>query len=339
MRAIVITRYGGPEVLQVQERPTPEPMAGEVQIAVKASGINFADLMARMGLYPEAPKPPSVVGYEVAGVVSAVGLGVTRLKVGDRVLAPTTFGGYADTVVVRQMNAVPLPDGLGFAEAAAIPVNYMTAYHCLHHVGSLKAGENVFIQSAAGGVGLAAIDLVLAAGARPIGLASESKHDFLRERGCVDLVGRNENLFEGIKHLTDKKGIDIFLDSEGGPGLQTSYNMLRAGGRLVTFGASSLVTDSRRDLVGTLLKLLITPRFKPMDLMKENRAVAGVNMKTLAEHAPDVVASHLKTLMGMYAEGKLRPYVDRAFPPEEAGAAHQYIHDRKSKGKVVIAWP
>lgn len=338
MRAIVITRHGGPEVLQIQERPDPTPRAGEVQIRVRASGINFADLMARMGLYPEAPKPPSVVGYEVAGEVSALGAGVGNVKVGDRVLAPTMFGGYAEKVVVPAMSAFKMPEGMDFAEAAAIPVNYMTAYHMLHHVGSLKAGEFVLIQAAAGGVGLAVIDLALAAGAIPIGLASESKHEFLRERGAECLISRDEDLFEAVKKYTDKRGVDLVLDSEGGPGLQDSYNMLRSGGRLISFGASSLAMGNRRDMFGALSRLLRTPKFKPLTLMKENRGVIGVNMNTLSQRAPDIVAREMQSLLAMHAAGQIRPHVDKQFAPEEAGAAHQYLHDRKNKGKVVIAW-
>lgn len=339
MRAIVITRHGGPEVLQIREQPDPAPRAGEVQIRVRASGVNFADLMARLGLYPDAPKPPSVVGYEVAGEVSAVGAGVDRVRVGDRVLAPTMFGGYAEKVVVPAMGAFALPEGMDFPEAAAIPVNYMTAYHMLHHMGSLKPGEVVLIQAAAGGVGLAAIDMCLAAGAIPIGIASESKHDFLRERGVERLIGREEDLFEGVKRHTEKRGVDIVLDSEGGPGLQDSYNMLRSGGRLVNFGASSLVTGSRREIFKVLVRLMRTPKFKPLTLMNENRGVLGVNMNSLSKRAPELVAKEMQALLAMHAEGKIRPHVDRTFGPEEAGAAHQYIHDRKNKGKVVIVWP
>lgn len=339
MRAIVIPRPGGPEVLTVEERPDPQPGPGEVRIRVRASGVNFADLMARMGLYPDAPPTPSVVGYEVSGVIDMIGPEVTDVAVGDRVLAPCMFGGYAEQVVVPEVAAVKMPEGMSFEVGAAIPVNYATAYHMLHHMGSVKAGEYVFVQAAAGGVGLAATDLAFAAGARVVALASASKFDFLRSRGVTDLVSRDEDQFEAIKRYTDKRGVDLYLDSEGGPGLRDSYSMLRSGGRLVCFGASSLVRNNKRDLLWAGVWFLGTPRFSPITLMNDNRAVLGVNMNTLSKRAPDLVAQEIRALLRLYEEGKLHPHVDLTVPPERAAEAHQYIHDRKNKGKVLIVWP
>ncbi len=156
MRALVITEHGPPEVLRVQDRPDPEPGSGEVRVSVKAAGINFADLMARMGLYPEAPKPPSVVGYEFAGEVESLGDGVEDLAVGDRVIGGCRFGGYAELVCVGSDQLVPLPDDWSFEEGAALPVNYATAYAGLVRYGSLMEGERVLLHAAAGGVGIAA---------------------------------------------------------------------------------------------------------------------------------------------------------------------------------------
>jgi NADPH:quinone reductase-like Zn-dependent oxidoreductase len=339
MRAIVITRHGGPGVLQVQEKPDPAVGAGEVRFRVKRSGINFADLMARLGLYPDAPPVPCVVGYEVSGVVEAVGAGVTHLAPGMRVLALCMFGGYADTVVVPAHFAQRMPEGMGFDEGAALPVNYGTAYHMLHHMGALKAGETVFVQSAAGGVGVAAIDLINAAGGRVIGLASSSKHDFLRRRGVTDLVGRNEDPYAAIKRLTNGRGVDLFLDSEGGPDLRRAYGALGPGGRLICFGVSSLLSGAHANKLQAAWGFLMTPRFNPFDLMNDNRAVIGVNMNSFGKQAPEIFQREMAALMGMYAKGLLKPHVDATFPPERAGEAHQYMHDRKNKGKVVIVWP
>ncbi|HSD11141.1 MAG TPA: alcohol dehydrogenase catalytic domain-containing protein, partial [Candidatus Binatia bacterium] len=175
MRQVWITRVGPPEVLELREAPDPTPMPGEVQIRVRASGINFADIMARLGLYPDSPKLPAVVGYEVAGDVAAVGAGVTR-AVGEKVFAITRFGGYSDVVCVPEAQAVPLSDGMTYEEGAAIPVNYLTAYQMLIQMGALKSGERVLVHSAAGGVGLAALDLCRIHGAEVIGTASASKH-------------------------------------------------------------------------------------------------------------------------------------------------------------------
>jgi NADPH:quinone reductase-like Zn-dependent oxidoreductase len=339
MRAIVIPRHGGPEVLRLQERPDPVPGPGEVLIDVKASGINFADLMARMGLYPDAPPPPCVVGYEVAGLVAALGPGVTGWAVGDRVLAPTMFGGYASKAVAPALGLTRLAEGMSFAQGAALPVNYATAYHLLHHMGALKPGETVYIGAAAGGVGLAAVDLVLAAGGRPVGQASQSKHAFLRERGVNALIGRDEAALAGVRRLTGGRGVDLYLDSEGGPGLKDAYAALAPGGRLLMFGVSSLAPGSRRNVFVALVGLLRMPRFKPVELMNDNKGVLGVNMNTLGKAAPELMARHMAALMALYDRGALRPHVDAEFPPERAGEAHQLIHDRKNRGKVVITWP
>ena len=184
MRAVVITKHGDLSVLQVQERPDPPPPGpGQVRIAVRAAGVNFADHLARVGLYPEAPKPPAVVGYEVAGTIDAVGDGVDPARVGQRVFAGTRFGGYAEIVNVQAADAVPLPDTLSFEQGAAIPVNYATAWAALHGYGSLRAGERVLIHAAAGGVGIAAIQLAKAAGAEVHGTASPGKHKATRRAG------------------------------------------------------------------------------------------------------------------------------------------------------------
>src|SRR5262245_58962604 len=189
MRQVWITRTGGPEVLQVREAPDPEPGQGEVRIRVKASGVNFADTMARVGLYPDAPKPPCVVGYEVSGVVDKLGPGADGPAPGTRVVAPTRFTGYSDTVVVPSIQASPLPDALSFEKAAAITVNYLTAYLMLVRLGNLQKGDTVLVHAVAGGVGQAALQICRHRGATVIGTASPSKHERLKSLGvahCID---------------------------------------------------------------------------------------------------------------------------------------------------------
>jgi NADPH:quinone reductase-like Zn-dependent oxidoreductase len=183
VRAVVLTGHGGFDVLQVQEHPEPVPRPGQVRIDVRAAGVNFAEHMARQGLYADAPEPPCVLGYEVAGVVEAVGEGVDAPAVGDRVMAGCRFGGYAERVVVGAGDLVPVPEGLSFAEAAAIPVNYATAWAGLLGFGSLREGERVLVQAAAGGVGIAATQIAKRHGAEVWGTASASKQGRLRELG------------------------------------------------------------------------------------------------------------------------------------------------------------
>src|SRR5713101_3405014 len=191
MRAIYISRYGGPDVLEVREQPDPVPGSGEVRVRVRAVGLNFSELMARQGLYPDAPKPPCVVGYEAAGVVDAIGEGApSDLAVGTRVIALTRFGAHAEAIAVSATQIHRIPDGMSFEEAAALPVVYLTAYHILFRTASLRPGSRVLVHMAGGGVGLAALQLCRTVpGVVVFGTASAAKHAFLREQGfdhCID---------------------------------------------------------------------------------------------------------------------------------------------------------
>ena len=201
MRAVVITKHGDPSVLQVQQRPDPPPPGtGQLRIAVRAAGVNFADHLARVGLYPDAPKLPAVVGYEVAGTVEAVGDGVDPSRLGERVLAGTRFGGYAEIVNVSASDSVALPDPVSFEQGAAVPVNYATAWAVLHGYGSLRAGERVRrIHAAAGGVGIAAVQFAKAAGAEVHGTASPGKHQKLAELGVDRAIDyRRDGWWKGL---------------------------------------------------------------------------------------------------------------------------------------------
>src|SRR5262249_3813345 len=234
-------RYGAPDVLMARDVPSSSPNAGEVRIAVRAAGVNFADVLARVGLYPDAPKPPLVVGYEVAGMVGAVGGGVTRFSLGDRVVAPTRFGGYASEVVVHQGYVFPFHVDLSDAEAAALPVNYLTALIALYRMANIVAGETVLIHGAGGGVGIAAIQLARLRRATVIGTASSSKHDTLRSLGVEHLVDyRTADVAREVRRITGDRGVDVVLDPLGGQSFATSYRLLAPLGRLVMYGVSAI---------------------------------------------------------------------------------------------------
>ena len=337
MRQVWITRVGPPEVLEIREAADPEPKPGEVLIRVRACGVNFADIMARLGLYPDAPRLPAVVGYEVAGDIAAVGAGVTR-TIGEKVFATTRFGGYSDAVCVSAAQAVPLPEGMSYAQGAAIPVNYLTAYQMLIQMGSLKTGERVLVHSAAGGVGLAAIDLCLIHGAEVIGTASAAKHAFLRERGVAHLVDYTTEDYEAeVRRLTRGQGVHIVLDAMGGDHWRKGYRCLAPTGRLVMFGFSNAATGKTRSIVSFLLAALKTPwfSFPPPRLMNDNKALVGVNLGHMWDEA-DLLRAWLSQLLEWYGQGKIHPTVGESFPLAEAAAAHHYIQDRKNIGKVVL---
>src|SRR3954453_8266420 len=226
MRAVVLTGHGGPEVLQVQERPDPLVGPGEVRIAVKAAGINFADTMARVGLYPDAPKPPCVLGYEVAGEIESVGDGVDSLKPGDRVMAGTRFGGQAELVTVPAEQALPFPDDWSFEQATAVPVNYATAYVALVTMGGLRAGERALIHAAAGGVGTAAAQIAKAIGAEIFGTASAAKHDAIRAQGVDHPIDYRTQDFEAeVRRITDGQGVDVIIDATGPTNFRKDYRL------------------------------------------------------------------------------------------------------------------
>jgi len=334
VRQLLIPRYGPPSVLTVREAPDPSVTGGAVRIRVAAAGINFADLMARLGLYPDAPKPPCVVGYEVAGVVDAVGHGVAAPRIGDRVVALTRFGGYSDVVVVPSGQVFPLPTGWTFEEGAALPVTYLTAHHMLVRVAAAQKGETVLIHAAAGGVGLAVGELARILELRVLGLASASKHDVLRSNGMEPLDRRDANWPATVRRLAPR-GVDIVLDAVGGTSWRQGYALLAPAGRLVCYGASELSTGTTRNLLSVVWKAVRWPRFGPIGLMNDNRTVAGVNVGHLWSEE-SLLRPQIEQLLRYASEGRIRPRVDRTFPLAEGAAAHQYIHERRNIGKVVL---
>jgi NADPH:quinone reductase-like Zn-dependent oxidoreductase len=337
MKQVVVTRHGAPRVLRVREVEDPRVGPGQVRIRVFAAGVNFADLLARMGLYSDAPRPPCVVGFEVAGVVDDVGADVFHLKHGTRVAAVIPHGGYSESVVAPAVAVFPLPESLPFETAAALPVNYLTAWLMLVHLGNLHKGQHVLIHSAGGGVGLAAVQLCRWRGAAVIGVASGHKHARLRSMGirhCVD--SRTDDFEQEVQRLTDGRGVDIVLDAAGGPSLNKSYRCLAPLGRLFSYGVSSLAPGKRRRLTSLLLGTLRMPRFHPMKLMNQNRGVFGVHLGHLGDQ-PVLLRNAMERLLTLTAAGTLAPVVDRVFPFEEAKAAHTYIHEHKNFGKVLLS--
>jgi NADPH:quinone reductase-like Zn-dependent oxidoreductase len=317
-------------VLAVQERPDPPLATGEVRIEVAAAGINFADVMARMGLYPDAPKPPCVIGYEAAGSVLELGEGVSGLQTGQRVVAGTKFGGYASQVVVPATDVVPLPDSLTFQQGAAIPVNYVTAWAALIRYGALQRGERVLVHAAAGGVGIAATQIARRTGAEVYGTASPSKHERIRELGVEHALDYTKPGWE-----REVPPMDVILDAVAGKSFRTSYSLLRPGGRLVAFGASSLVSGQRRNVITALRTVLRMPRFNLIRQMSESKAVIGLNMLTLWKDR-QTLEPWIAPLREMIDDGTIKPVVAGEFSFQEAGAAHTMITERRNVGKVVL---
>lgn len=342
MRQVWIPRAGAPDVLEVREAPTPAPGPGEVLVAVEAAGINFADILARKGLYPDAPDLPAVVGYEVGGTVAAVGPGVESVAEGDPVLALTRFGGYSSHLVVPEAGLFCRPEGMSAEAGAALPVTYLTAFQMMVVMGGVRHARElggrrvrVLVHGASGGVGTACADLGRVYGAELFGAASPGKHAYVRERGYDHAIDyRREGWTDEVMDLSGGEGMDLVLDPIGGRHWAKSLDVLAPSGRLVMYGVSS-VTEGGRLAFAKLAFGIPWLRFNPVRLINANRGVMGVNLGHLWR-AQDRVGSWARALLGLYERGDVRPHVDRTFSFDEAAEAHRYIEDRKNRGKVLL---
>jgi synaptic vesicle membrane protein VAT-1 len=341
MRAAVIRQYGPPEVFALQDSPDPQPKPGELLIRVKSIGVNFADLLARIGFYATAPKPPFVPGLEVAGVVEKLGDGARSadgdsLRPGDAVAALTNFTGYAEWVTVPANHAFRLPAGMSFDEAAAIPVNYLTAYHSIYVMGNMLPGDRILIHGGAGGVGIAAIQLAKARGLRIFATGGPAKQETLRKLGVDHAIDHEKDDFVEVLKKYAPEGIEMVMDPIGGKSFSRSYGCLGSTGRLVIYGFSTVVKpNGKRDLIGAAKAMLETPRFHPLKLLEKNVSVMGVNLGGL-QSRPALLRSEMADLLQLYTAGKIKPVVGKKFPLADAAAAHHYIHDRKNIGKVLL---
>ena len=336
MRAIVTTSNGDVSVMKVEDRADPAPAKGEVLVRVKAAGLNFADILARQGLYPDGPPKPCVMGYEASGIVESVGEGVDSGWVGKPVIAMTRFNGQAELLAVPEMQMFEKPSKLSFEEGAAIPVNYLTAWALLVTMGGLKKDEAVLIHNAGGGVGLAALDIAKHIGARTFGTASAAKHPFLKERGLDHAIDyRNQDWLPVLMDLTNGRGVELVIDPLGGKNWQKSYRALRATGRMGMFGMSVASASGIRGKARALKAIIQMPRFSPIALINRNRAVFGLNLGHMWGEGQKVAQWTEEIIRGV-GEGWVRPHVDHAFPFEQIADAHRYMEGRKNIGKVVL---
>jgi synaptic vesicle membrane protein VAT-1 len=336
LRAAVIPRNGAPDVFRIEDRPMPEPAAGEVLIRVRAAGVNFADVLGRLGLYPDAPKLPYVPGYEVAGIVERTAPDVAGMPEGARVIAITAFNGYSEYVTAPAWRVFPAPAALSDAEAAGVAVTYLTAAIALYRMANVAAGETVLIHNAGGGVGIAAAQLAALRRARLIGTASAAKHPALQRFGFEHLIDyRTEAVVDQVKRLTGGRGVDVVLDPLGGASFAESYALLAPLGRLVMFGVSRVAPSRTRDYLTIAKTLWAMPRFKAFSLINRNRGVFGLNVGHLWGER-DQLAPLVRMLMQEFEAGRLTPVVARTFPLERAADAHAYIQARQNIGKVVL---
>jgi NADPH:quinone reductase-like Zn-dependent oxidoreductase len=336
VRKVILTRRGGPEVLRLESAADPAPKEGELRIAVKAAGVNFADVLMRQGVYPGARKTPCVPGYEIAGVVDEVGQGVNPIWVGRRVLALTNYDGYADAHVIDANRVLPIPADLDFTSAAALPLNYVTAWVLLIVMGSLRSDQTVLIHNAGGGVGLAALDIARHTGARALGTASPGKHAFLMERGLDHAIDyRRKSWPDEISDLTQGRGLDLIVDPLGPKSWKQSIRLLGPTGRLGMFGISDASAQGLSGKLRLLLGFATSPSYASPRLITGNRGVFGCNIHRMYESRARLNRWLGKVLEGVES-GWARPHVDRTFPLEAAGEAQSWMEARRNTGKVVL---
>lgn len=334
-----VTRFGGTDALQLREFPISPMLEHEVRIQVTAIGLNFADIMMRMGLYPEAPKIPFTPGYEIAGKVLEVGSKVNAFQPGDRVLGACRFGGYTTEVVMPAFQVRKIPKGITDEEAASIPVNFMTAWIALEELARVRKGDRVAIQSAAGGVGLAAVQIAVRAGAEVTGLVSaQAKASAILGFGAKKVLTYD---FWNQEKNSDTTDFDIILDSTGGASLKLNFQRLAAGGRLINYGASSIVGGPKRSLKAILEFVYHTTFFTPYKLMMGNKGVFGLNLLQFFEGTPDskktrLLLHALDQVLAGFSDGSFKATVGKTFPLEKAGEAHNWLQSRSNIGKVVL---
>jgi NADPH2:quinone reductase len=322
MKAVLCRQYGPPETLVVEELPSPRPGAGEVVVRMKAASVNFPDVLIIQNKYQFKPPLPFSPGSEMAGVVKEVGEGIRNVKPGDRVIAFTTYGAFAEEVKVEAGRLVPIPEGMDFATASAFLLTYGTSDHALRDRGGLRRGETLAVLGAAGGVGLAAIEIGKALGAHVIACASSAdKLEVCREHGADALVNyATEDLRERIREITAGRGVDVVYDAVGGPYTEPALRATAWRGRLLVVGFAA----------GEIPKI-------PLNLpLLKGCAIVGVFWGEFARREPRAFAESIAQLGAWYREGKLRPHVSQILPLEKAAEALRLMAERRVKGKVVL---
>ncbi|WP_228281429.1 quinone oxidoreductase family protein [Rubrobacter marinus] len=322
MKAIRVEEFGDPSVMQLTEVERPKPGEGEVLIEVKSAGVNYADTMRRQNQYVVRQELPFIPGSEVAGVVSALGSGAEDVSEGDRVVTLLGTDGYAEYAVAPARNLIPIPEGMGFDEAAAIPLQGMTAYHVIKTSGALQEGESLLVHAAAGGVGYLAVQMakLLGAGTVIATASTQEKLDLARELGADVLINYTEEDWpQKVKEATDGKGADVIMEMVGGDFPQKNLSCLNAFGRMVVFGAAS---GDRGSLV-------------PAALMKKNHVVAGFYLPQIMRR-PELFGPSMKELLGWISSGQVKLNIGGRYGLSEARQAHEDLQGRKTTGKLVL---
>ncbi len=340
MKAIYLKKYGNSaSAFEIKETPIPIAAKGEVVIKVACFGLNFADVLARRGLYADAPANPAVLGYDVAGIVESVGEDGAIFKIGQRVMAFTRFGGYAEYVKTVESGVALMPDTLDFAAATALVTQGSTAYFCAYESTVLNAGDRVLVHAAAGGVGSLLVQMAKQQKCIVYGTASTSKLNYLKQSGVDVAIDYTQEDFSKVirAHSSDQK-IDVVFDSIGGRTFKNSFKLLAPGGRIVTFGAAEQIDGNKTNKLSTLKLAWSFGIFSPIQLLMSSKAIIGVNMLKIADNRPHILSLCLREVLKMTEDGIIVPTVGKIFSADKIAEAHDYLENRQSVGKVVMAW-
>ncbi|XP_002800538.2 synaptic vesicle membrane protein VAT-1 homolog isoform X1 [Macaca mulatta] len=338
LRCLVLTGFGGYDKVKLQSRPAapPAPGPGQLTLRVRACGLNFADLMARQGLYDRLPPLPVTPGMEGAGVVIAVGEGVSDRKAGDRVMVLNRSGMWQEEVTVPSVQTFLMPEAMTFEEAAALLVNYITAYMVLFDFGNLRPGHSVLVHMAAGGVGMAAVQLCRTVeNVTVFGTASASKHEALKENGVTHPIDyHTTDYVDEIKKISPK-GVDIVMDPLGGSDTAKGYNLLKPMGKVVTYGMANLLTGPKRNLMALARTWWNQFSVTALQLLQANRAVCGFHLGYL-DGEVELVTGVVTRLLALYSQGHIKPHVDSVWPFEKVADAMKQMQEKKNVGKVLL---
>ncbi len=328
-RAVMLTKKGGPEVLQIVELPVGAPGPGQLRVRVRAAGVGSTDLIMLAGSYLYAPKIPFVPGYEVAGVVDAIGTGVAGFEVGQRVAALTVYGGFAELLVREAEHFLPIPDGVSDRDAAAVILNYVTAWQMIHRVAKVQPGQTALVTGAAGGVGTAALQLLRLAGVKTYGAASAPKHDLVRSLGAIPIDYRAGSI-DRLTRALEPAGVDYAFDAVGGANISRCIGALRRGGTLVGFG-----------FMGASGKLSQLVMFANILLGARLRGRVGkfYGITMLYRKDPNPLREDLAKVFSLLAASKIDPMVNTTFPLLEARQALELLASGSVEGKIVLTMP
>ncbi|MFW7381952.1 MAG: zinc-binding dehydrogenase [Oligoflexus sp.] len=328
------THAGSLKRLQMKDESLGSPGDHQVQVAVKAIGLNFADIFALLGLYSATPKGPFIPGLEFAGQVTQIGNQVTEWNIGNRVIGMTRFGGYVSRINIDANSCIEIPRDWTFAQGASYLVQTLTAWYALRTLANAQPGENVLIHSAAGGVGLQAMSICKRLGLHPIGtVGRESKLEFLHQLGYQDVIVRHRSFPEDLQRLLDGCPLNIVLDAIGGKVQKQSYNLLAPRGRLIVFGAAEHMSQgSRPAYLRSLWQYFTRPKYDVLEMISANKAVIGFNLIWLC-YEIQLMRALLVELDQMQLAA---PYIGKIFPFEEAPAAISYLQSGHSLGKVLL---